>query len=101
MKKGSETIVVRPFLETDFGEDVFGEPYEIRRCFILPKYSREDETVVTGYTVWFNRPADVRKIQARDEVTARGEVFQVDGVPGDWVKQRYEATELHLTMAAR
>lgn len=98
--KGAETITVRPYVGKDWeGDAEYGTPYDIPRCVVFPRYSREQETIIEAYVVMVPPRGDQPLIQARDRVVCRGEEWDVDGVPGMYRHKstgREVANELHL-----
>lgn len=85
--RGTETIkVVRPG-GTDWRGDPVGTPTEhtVKGCVIWPRTSTEDNTrgevIIDGYNVFTPPDPD---IEATDQIEARGELWEVEGRPGDY-----------------
>jgi len=85
--RGSETVTVKPQVKVDRLRNPSGtapEPYDIKGCFIWPRASLEEGkgwVTVEGLQVF--APAG-SVVPASARVNARGEDYEVDGVPGDY-----------------
>lgn len=83
--KGSETIMVRPYVGKDWeGDAEYGTPYYIPRCLVIPRYIRETDTTPAGYDVWAPPRGLLPRVQENDRVVCRDEEWDVNGVPGLW-----------------
>lgn len=86
--RGTETVLVFRAARADSLDDTDDsstEPdHEVPNCIIWPRTSTEEgkgEVVIEGLNVFTPAGADVL---ASDTVEARGERYDVDGVPGDY-----------------
>lgn len=65
---------------------------EIRNCTLIPRTSSEDtdraDTVVVGLTLIAPPLTD---LVATDRIRARGELYQIEGMPGDYRTKRGRA----------
>jgi hypothetical protein len=89
--RGSETIQVIPAA----GRDEWGDPLPaappqtIRGCTVIPRRTNSPErglVFIDGYEVFAPPVAAARAVTARDTIHVRGEDFQVEGTPGEYVK---------------
>ncbi len=89
MPQGSETVVVHPYA----GRDENGDPLqaqptrELEGCVIWPRTAANPErgdVIIQGLNVYV-QPGLIPPA-AKDAVTARGTKWEVDGVPGHYVK---------------
>lgn len=101
-KIGSRTITVIRAAKTDrLDEPASGTPveFDVEGCAVVPRTSFEQEkgwVIVEGRQVAAPHGADVL---ATDKIRLDGEVWEVDGAPGDYENKRGygKATIFYLT----
>jgi hypothetical protein len=89
MPRGAETITIQHFgPPDDFGDrPLDGDPVVVGGCSIWPRTSTENAdkgvVVISGLNV-FVPPGN--EIRPTDQITARGETYDVEGEPGLYVR---------------
>lgn len=92
--RGSEEVVIlRPGQPDRYGD--VGDPVEVGRlvnCVVIPRVSGETEdrgrVILSGYQIWAPETPGQVSPEATDQLQVRGEVHNVDGVPGDYRSKR-------------
>lgn len=89
-KLGSETIEIlgaAPVAGRFGAKGVAPDPIPVEDCGILPRTAEGERgtVIITGLEIW--APAGTR-VSAVDKIRARGEVWEVEGVPGVYTNRR-------------
>jgi len=92
--RGSEEVVIlRPGQPDRYGS--IGESVEVGRlknCVVIPRVSGETEdrgvVIISGYQIWAPEIVGQVSPKATDLLQVRGELHNVDGVPGDYRSKR-------------
>lgn len=90
MPRGSETVTIHPYPgKTPTGDLKPALPTKTAQgCIIWPRTNQDLEkgdVIIDGLNVYVP-PGEPRATDARDQVTARGKKYEIDGPPGDYVK---------------
>jgi hypothetical protein len=99
--RGVESVEISAFSGKDWeGNATFSPAVTVPGVFIWPRTSSEDasagEVIIDGLNVFIPPPTAV---DARDRITARGKVYEVAGVPGEYVLGRARGTMVVLKRA--
>lgn len=89
--RGKETVTVVRKPKVDKLKPASGPTaeIEIEDCFVIPRGSYERDrgwVQVSGFTIW--APAGSPPVRADDLVRVRGELYSVEGEPGDFGRKR-------------
>lgn len=93
MPQGTESVVIRrPDVPSRTGDPTPGMVVgTLERCIVWPRGSTEDAdrgiVGIEGFHVWAPAPYAVTP-EASDVVIVRGDVYNIEGTPGDWRSRR-------------
>lgn len=91
MARGSETVTILPSTGVDSDGDSLpsGPSRTVTGCIIAPRFSDEDAAggpkIIEGLMLYL--PPGTAAPSFEDRVNARDKVYEIDGVPGEFVSK--------------